>query len=82
MLPQWQDSQSGAAFAMSGGMKSHKTRVAADERRSWRVSVLRDRAQYLGIIEAPTERAAQAVAVAQFSLTEEHRRRLVLEERD
>jgi hypothetical protein len=67
---------------MSGGMKSHKTRVAADELRSWRVSILRERAQYLGVIEAPTQRAAQAVAISQFSLTEEQRRRLVLEERD
>jgi hypothetical protein len=63
-------------------MKSHKTKVASEDLPSWRVSVLRDRAQYLGIVHAPTERAAHTVAVAQFSLTEEQRRRLVLEERD
>jgi hypothetical protein len=67
---------------MSGGMKSHKAKVAAHELRSWRVSILRDRAQYLGIVEAPTERAAQAVAISQFNLTEEQRRRLVVQERD
>jgi hypothetical protein len=67
---------------MSGNMKSPKTQTRTHELRSWRVSIQRDRAQYLGIVEAPTERTAQAVAIAQFNLTEEQRRRLVVQERD
>jgi hypothetical protein len=36
--------------------------------RSWRVSLLRGRAQPLGTVEAPDERAAEAAAVEQFQL--------------
>ena len=32
--------------------------------RSWRVSILRQRAHYLGTVQAPDERAAEAAAVA------------------
>jgi hypothetical protein len=35
----------------------------------WRVSILRGRAQPLGVVEAPDERAAEAVAAGQFGLT-------------
>jgi hypothetical protein len=56
--------------------------IPTAELRSWRVSIRWQHAQYLGVVEAPTERAAQAVAVAQFSLTEEQRRRLAVEERE
>jgi hypothetical protein len=38
--------------------------------RAWRVSLLRQRAHYLGTVEAPDERAAEAAAVAQFDLDE------------
>jgi hypothetical protein len=44
--------------------------------RAWRVSLLRQRAHYLGTVEAPDERAAEAAAVAQFDLDEEQRKRL------
>jgi hypothetical protein len=46
--------------------------------RSWRVSLRRQRAHYLGTVEAP----AEAVAVAQFDLDQEQRKRLVVRERD
>jgi len=38
--------------------------------RAWRVSLLRQRAHYLGTVEAPDERAAEAAAMAQFDLDE------------
>jgi hypothetical protein len=63
-------------------MRSPKKKAASSDLRSWRVLIQRDRVQYLGVVEAPTERVAAAVAVAQFSLTEEQRRRLVVQERD
>jgi hypothetical protein len=49
--------------------------------RSWRVSIIRKRGQYLGTVEAPNEKAAEAAAVAEFDLSDEQRRRLVVQER-
>jgi hypothetical protein len=48
------------------------------ELRSWRASLLRNRAQHLGTVEAPDERAAEAAAVTRFRLSDEQRRRLVV----
>jgi hypothetical protein len=48
--------------------------------RSWRVSLLRGRAQPLGTVEAPDERAAEVAAAAQFGLNDEQRKRLVVRE--
>ena len=45
-------------------------------------SLIRKRAQYLGTIDAPNEKAAEAVAVAEFNLSDEQRRRLVVQERN
>jgi hypothetical protein len=50
--------------------------------RSWRVSIIRKRGQYLGTVEAPNEKAAEAAAVAEFDLSDEHRQRLVVQERN
>jgi hypothetical protein len=50
--------------------------------KSWRVSLLRLRAQYLGTVDAQDERTAQAAAVAQFNLNEEQRKRLAVREQD
>jgi hypothetical protein len=48
--------------------------------RSWRVSLLRVRAQPLGTVEAPDERAAEVAAAAQFGLNDEQRKRLAVRE--
>ena len=48
--------------------------------RSWRVSLLRGRAQPLGTVEAPDERSAEAAAAAQFGLNDEQRKRLAVRE--
>jgi hypothetical protein len=50
--------------------------------RSWRVSIIRKRGQYLGTVEAPNEKAAEAAAVSEFALSDEQRRRLVVQERN
>jgi hypothetical protein len=63
-------------------MKSARKRPAAAQLRSWRVSIIRRRGQYLGTVEAPNEKAAEAAAVADFNLTDEQRRRLVVQERN
>jgi hypothetical protein len=38
------------------------------------VSIIRKRRRYLGTVEAPNERAAEAAAVAEFDLSDEQRR--------
>ena len=50
--------------------------------RSWRVSIIRKRGQYLGTVEAPNEKAAEAAAMAEFDLSDEQRRQLVIQERN
>jgi hypothetical protein len=49
--------------------------------KTWRVSLIRKRGQILGDVEAPNRDAAEAAAIREFSLTEEQRRRLVVQER-
>jgi hypothetical protein len=50
--------------------------------RSWRVSILRSRAQYIGTVKAMNERSAVAAAIAQFKLDDEQRKRLAVREED
>jgi hypothetical protein len=50
--------------------------------RSWRVSILRSRSHYLGDVQAPDERQAEAAAVTEFRLDDEQRKRLGVRERD
>jgi hypothetical protein len=59
------------------GMPSKKKRTAA-KLRNWRVSILRQRAEYLGVMQAADERAAQAAAIAAFELDEHCRKRIVV----
>jgi hypothetical protein len=49
--------------------------------RSWRVSILRAQAQYRGDVKAPDQRSAEAEAVRQFKLSDDERKRLVVQER-
>ena len=44
------------------------------------MSIIRKRGQYFGTVEAPNEKAAEAAAVAEFDLSDEQRRRLLLAE--
>jgi hypothetical protein len=52
-------------------MKSARKRLTAAKLRSWRVSIIRKRGQYLGTVEAANEKAAEAAAVAEFDLSDE-----------
>jgi hypothetical protein len=58
--------------------KIRPKKPTAAKLRSWRVSVLRARAQYLGDVQAPDESAAPT----EFNLSDEQRRRVVVQERD
>jgi hypothetical protein len=62
--------------------KSVRRKPTAAKLRSWRVSLIRKRGQYLGTVEAPNEKAAEAAAMAEFDLSDEQRRRLVVQERN
>jgi hypothetical protein len=57
-------------------MRPPVKKKAAAKIRNWRVAIIRQRAQHLGTIEAPDEKAAEAEAVKVFGLTEEQRKRL------
>jgi hypothetical protein len=50
--------------------------------RSWRVSILRQSAQFIGTVKAPDARATEAAAVKQFLLDDEQRKRLAVREQD
>jgi hypothetical protein len=61
-------------------MRSPKQKKAAAKLRNWRVTILRQRAHYVGTVQAPDERSAEAAAVATFDLTEDQRKRLAVRE--
>jgi hypothetical protein len=61
------------------GSAERKTKAA--RLRSWRASLIRKRAQVVGIVEAPSREAAEAAAVRTFNLNDEQRSRLVVQER-
>ena len=45
---------------MKPASKVARQRTAAAKLRSWRVSIIRKRGQYLGTVDAPNEKAAEA----------------------
>ena len=61
-------------------MSSSKKKATAAKLRSWRVSILRQRAEYLGTVQAPDKFAAEAAAAAAFDLDENQRKRLAVRE--
>jgi len=63
-------------------MKKARKKATAAKLQSWRVSLIRKRGQCLGTVEAPNDKAAEAAAVAEFELSDEQRRRLVVQKRD
>jgi hypothetical protein len=48
--------------------------------RHWTVSIIRKRGEFLGMVDAPDQKAAEAEAAARFGLTDEQRKRLVVRE--
>jgi hypothetical protein len=57
-------------------------KAAAAKLRAWRASLLRSRAHLLGIVYAPDEKAAEAAAIAEFRISEDMRRRLIVRPND
>jgi hypothetical protein len=55
-----------------------KKKATAAKLRNWRVSILRNRAEYLGTVEATDAAAAEALAAETFKLDGERRKRLAV----
>ena len=49
--------------------------------RSWRVIIMRSKGEHIGTVEAPDRQRAEAVAIKQFELDQDQRRRLLIRER-
>jgi hypothetical protein len=79
---QWLPLAPGCSMQHDCDMKAPKKKRTTTKLRSWRVSIIRKRGQYLGTVEAPNEKAAEAAAVAEFDLSAEQRQRLVVSKRD
>jgi translation initiation factor IF-3 len=56
---------------MFGAMSRRTNFKKSAKLRSWRVTIIRKHGQYLGTVEAPNEKAAEAAAVAEFDLSDE-----------
>jgi hypothetical protein len=61
-------------------MPSPKKKAPAAKLRSWRVSILRNQAEFLGVVQAADELAAEKAAIEAFALDEDRRRRLAVRE--
>jgi hypothetical protein len=63
-------------------MKGAKKKTSGSRSRSWHVSIIRKRGEFLGVIEAPSREAAEAAAVEKFNLSDWQRKKMVVQERD
>jgi hypothetical protein len=61
--------------------KITRQRPAAAKLRSWAVTIIRSKGEYLGSVEAPDRERAEAAAIKQFNLGQDRRRRLLIRER-
>jgi hypothetical protein len=61
-------------------MRPRKKKATAAKLRNWRVSILRQRAEYLGTVQAADERAAEKAAIEAFALDDDRRKRLAVRE--
>jgi hypothetical protein len=61
-------------------IRSPKKKAPAAKLRSWRVTILRNRAEFLGVVQAADELAAEKAAIEAFALDEARRRQLAVRE--
>jgi hypothetical protein len=72
----------GASNRCRGMATARKSKPTSTKLRFWRVSIPGHRPEYLGIIEAPDQRSAEAAALREFKLSNEDRKRVVVRARD
>jgi hypothetical protein len=58
--------------------KPLKKKPIAENLRAWRASLRRSSVHLLGLVYAQDEKSAEAAAVAEFKISEDQRRRLVV----
>jgi hypothetical protein len=63
-------------------MRSSKKKTTAAKFKVWRASLLRSRAHLLGIVYAADQKSAEAAAIAEFKISEDMRRRLIVRSDD
>ena len=68
----------GGYYLPSVSQRTHPKKPA----KSWRVIIMRSRGEYLGSVEAPNRERAEAVAIKQFALDDDQRRRLLIREQE
>jgi hypothetical protein len=73
------DSSDGAPTFRSMRTPPTKKAIAA-KLRNWRVTILRNRAELLGVVQAADERAAEKAAAKAFALDDDRRKRLAVRE--
>ena len=61
-------------------VRAPKKKPAAAKLRNWRVTILRSRAEFLGIVQAADEYAAEKAAIEAFALDDDRRKRLGVRE--
>jgi len=66
---------------LSRSLIGESNNPTATASRRWRASLIRKRSHVLGYVEARDRNAAELAAVAQFDVSEEQRKRLVVQER-
>ena len=72
-----------ASNRFAGMASARHSKPTFTKLRFWRVSIPGGkRPEYVGIVEAPDQQSAEAVAVKDFKLSDEERKRLLLRTRD
>jgi hypothetical protein len=65
---------------LTAAMRAPKRRPRAAKLRSWRVTILRNRAEFLGVVQAADERSAEKAAIEAFALDDDRSKRLAVRE--
>ena len=63
-------------------MRAPKKKPTAEKLRSWSATLMRSRTHLLGIVYAPDEKSAEAAAIAEYKISEDMRRRLIVQPND
>jgi hypothetical protein len=59
-----------------------KEKPTAAKLKAWSASLMRSRTHLVGIVYAPDEKSAEAAAIAEYKISEDRRRRLIVQPND
>jgi hypothetical protein len=63
-------------------MRAPKKKPTAAKLKAWSASLMRSRTHLVGIVYAPDEKSAEAAAIAEYKISEDRRRRLIVQPND